>query len=147
MIHIFSAHVILGVVDPKYSSEEFAELVQKISYAHSIPIGSGMSAIVPRPEPMNEEEEVMQSINPGTHEINLIFDFDPNDKNFLEILIEDSMWNRYSVTNQLCTTVCFAAMKALESVPTYFDIKLSAEYVDEELYKKMKEHVFNLGSE
>lgn len=144
MISIFSVHAVVGVVDPKFSSEDIADAVDIYAKEYGIPITHGMAVVVRRPEPEDEEEEAMQAISPGTHEANIIFDFDPNDKLFLGILIEDTMWNRYNVANQLCTTIIFAALKTLEVIPTYYNIKMSGDYVDDELYEKMKKHRFNL---
>lgn len=143
MISIFSVHAVFGVVDPQLSPESLADLLDALAYDYQLPIGPGVSVIVPRAEPENEEEETLQAISPGTHEVNFIFDFDPNDERFLQMLYEDTMWNRYNVANQLCTTVCFAAFKMLDCIPTYFNIKISADYVPEDLYEKMRKQRFN----
>lgn len=142
MISIFSIHAVFGVVDPQFSSEEIADLVDAYAKEYALPIGPGIAVVVARPTPEDEEEEVLQAINPGTHEVNFIFDFDPNDPLFLAILAEDTMWNRYNVTTQLATTICLAAFKCIECVPTYFNIKISGDYVNEDLYEKMKKHRF-----
>jgi hypothetical protein len=144
MISIFSVHVTLGLVDPQFTSEEMADIVDIYSKEYGVPIGPGVAVVVPRPIPEDEEQEVMQAISPGTHEVNLVFDFDPNDDMFLNILAEDTMWNRYNVANQLCTTITFASLKTLDATPTYFSIKLSGDYIENELYEKMKKHRFNL---
>jgi hypothetical protein len=91
---------------------------------------------------MNEEEEAVQSISPGTHELNVVFDFDPNDLDFRTLLAEDTMWNRYNIANQLSSTICFGALKLVKATPTYFEIKISGDYVEDGLYEKMKKHRF-----
>lgn len=144
MISIFSVHVTFGLVDPQFKSEMIAEIVDTYAFEYGVPIGPGLAVVIPRPEPENEEEETIQAISPGTHEVNIVFDFDPNNELFLNVLAEDTMWNRYNVANQLCATIAFAALKTLDAIPTYFDIKISADYVDDELYEKMKKHRFNL---
>ena len=144
MISIFSVHVTLGLVDPQLTSEEIADTLDLYSKKYGVRIGRGVAVVVPRPIPEDEEQEAIQAITPGTHEVNLIFDFDPNSDIFLSMLAEDSMWNRYNVVNQLCTTITFASLKTLDSVPTYFSIKLSSDYIENELYEKIKKHRFNL---
>lgn len=143
MISIFSVHVTVGVVDPQFTSEQIAGLVDILLDQYGVPVGPGLAAIIERPEPANEEEEAIQAISPGTHEINIIFDFDPNSKDFTNMLYEDTMWSRYNSANVICSTICFAALKSLNCVPTYFDIKLSGDYVTEDIYEKMQKHRFN----
>lgn len=142
MISIFSVHVVIGVVDPQFTSDQIAGLVDILLDQYGVPVGPGMAAIVERPRPESEEEEVMQAISPGTHEVNIIFDFDPNSKNFTSMLLEDTMWSRYNSTNVICSTICFAALKSLNCVPTYFNIKLNGDYITEEAYEKMQKHRF-----
>lgn len=141
MVLIFSVHITVGVVDPQFTTDEIADLIDTFAADYGLPIGPGLAAVVLRPEPVNEDEEIMQAISPGTHEVNFVFDFDPNDPLFLSLLADDTMWNRYNVTNQLATTVCFAAFKTIEVVPTYYNIKVVGDYVEQELYEKMlKQH-------
>lgn len=143
MLPLFSVHIIVGVVDPQFTSEEIADLIDVCAAEYGLPIGPGLAALSLRPAPENEDEEVMQAISPGTHEANIIFDFDPNDPLFLSLLANDTMWNRYNVTNQLAATVCFAAFKSIDCLPTYFNIKISLDYIEEETYEKMLKHRFN----
>lgn len=144
MFAIFSIHSTFGVVDPQFTSGQIADIVDFLAVQHDLPIGPGMAVIVPRPAPENEEEEVMQAISPGTHEVNIIFDFDPNDEYLLEILAEDNMLNKYNVANQLCSTILFGSFHALNTIPTYFHMKIGTDYVTDELYEKMRKHRFNL---
>jgi hypothetical protein len=143
MVSIFSVHATFGVVDPQFSSERIAELLDALAFEYELPIGPGIAAIVPRPIPETEEEEVVQAISPGTHEVNFVFDFDPNRTDFTDVLAEDTMCNRYNLANQLCSTISFAALKAVNCIPTYFEMRMSADYVTEDLYEKMKKQRFN----
>jgi hypothetical protein len=143
VVSIFSIHATFGVVDPRFTSEGAADLLDALAYEYGLPIGPGIAVVVPRADPENEEEEVLQAISPGTHEVNFIFDFDPNNEEFLNMLYEDTMWNRYNVTNQLCSTICFATFRAIDCTPTYFNMRISADYVAEDLYEKMKKQRFN----
>lgn len=142
MISIFSVHVTVGVVDPQFEAEAFAEFLESYALEYDIPIGSGIAAMVVRPAPESEEEEVMQAISPGTHELNLVFDFDPNDLSLIGTYVEDTIWSRYNVANQLCSTVCVAALKEVDCSPTYFSIKISGDYVEDETYEKIKKQRF-----
>lgn len=144
MISIFSVHMTVGLVDPQFTSDEFAKLLDMYAMYYSAPIGPGMTALTLRPEPENEEEEVMQAISPGTHEINIIFDFDPNEDNFLKMLVDDTIYNRYNIANQLSSMICISALKKIECAPTYFTIKISGDYIDDELYKKIRKQRFKL---
>lgn len=144
MFAIFSVHSTFGIVEPQFSSEQIADIVDLLATQYGLPIGPGMAVVIPRPAPENEEEEVMQAISPGTHEVNIIFDFDPNDEYLLDMLAEDNMLNKYNVANQLCSTILFGAFHALNTVPTYFHIKIGTDYVTDELYEKMRKHRFNL---
>jgi hypothetical protein len=137
VVLLFSVHVVLGMVDPQFTSTDVADLIDLYSEEYNLPIGPGMAALAPRPEPENEEEEIVQAMSPGTHEVNIVFDFDPNDPLFLSLIAEDTMWNRYNVANQLVSAMSLAAFKSIECIPTYFNTKISSDYVEEELYKKM----------
>lgn len=143
MVLLFSVHATFGVVEPQFTSNQIADVVDVFASQYGVPLGPGFSAITVRPEPENEEEEVQQAVNPGTHEVNFIFDFDPNTEDFLAILAEDTMLNRYNVANQLCSTILFAAFHSLDSIPTYFNMKIVADYVDSDLYEKAKKQRFN----
>lgn len=143
MKSIFSVHITLGVVDPQFTTELVAELVEAYAFEHGIPIGCGVAVVVPRPEPNDEEEEAFQAITPGTHEVNFIFDFDPNSPDFRQLLLDDTMSQRYNVANQLCSTIVLTALEDIECIPTYFTVKICGDYVDDEVYEKMKKHRFN----
>lgn len=142
MISIFSVHVTVGVVDPQFTTDDLADALDIIITEYGIPAGPGMAVITKRPEPVDEEEEAMQAISPGTHEANIIFDFDPNVEDFLALVMEDTMLNRYNAAMQVCTTACIAALAEVVCVPTYLNIKLSGDYVDDTLYEKIKKHRF-----
>jgi hypothetical protein len=143
MKSIFSVHFTLGVVDPQFSTDLIAELVEALALEHGVPIGCGVAVVVPRPFPNDEEEEAFQAISPGTHEVNFIFDFDPNGEGFRKLLSEDTMSKRYNAANQLCSTIVLAALEDIECTPTYFSVKICGDYVDDEVYEKMKKHRFN----
>lgn len=147
MISIFSVHAVVGVVDPQFKTEDIADAVDMIIYEYGIPAGPGIAALTPRPEPSNEEEETLQAIHPGTHEVNIIFDFDPNAEEFLLLLEKDSMIARYNFAIQICSSICFTALQEINCVPTYFDIKLSGDYVEDSLYEKIKKHRFKRQGE
>lgn len=142
MISIFSVHATIGVVDPQFKTEDIADALDIIIHEYGVPAGPGIAAVTRRPEPVNEEEETMQAISPGTHEVNLVFDFDPNGEEFLVLLTEDTMLNRYNVALQLCSSICLSSLQEVNCIPTYFNIRLSGDYVDDTLYEKMKKHRF-----
>jgi len=144
MIPVFSIHMTVGLVDPQFDSNEFSEILDTYALNYLAPIGPGMAALTRRPEPETEEEEIMQAISPGTHEINIVFDFDPNEENFLNMLVQDTPYNRYNIANQLSTMVCMLSLKSIDCAPTYFNIKISGDYIEDELYEKMKKQRFKL---
>lgn len=142
MIPIFSVHATVGVVDPQFEADRFAEFMEVYAFEYDIPINSGIAAMVLRPEPENEEEEIVQALSPGTHELNIIFDFDPNHLEMLGIFLEDTIWNRYNTAHQLCTAVCMASLKEVKCHPTYFNIKISVDYIEDDLYEKIRQQRF-----
>ena len=143
MKSIYSVHVTLGVVDPQFTTDLVAELVDALAHELEVPIGTGIAVIVPRPEPTTEEEEAYWAISPGTHEVNFVFDFDPNDELFNDMLIDETMCSRYNGAIQLCSTIVFTVMREIECTPTYFNMKISGDYVEDEIYEKMRKHRFN----
>lgn len=144
MKSIFSVHMVFGIVDPQFETEEVGDIIDAIAKHYDIPITSGVAVLIPRPEPEDEEEETLQAVTPGTHEVNFVLDFDPNDESFFEHLDGDhSMCNKYNVANQICSTIAFKTFKEIGCIPTYFTIKISGDYVGEDVYEKIRKHRFN----
>jgi hypothetical protein len=142
MVSIFSVHVTFGVVDPQFTPERIANVFDELTSSLKRLMGPGLAVIIPRPFPEDEEQQVIQAVSPGTHEINFIFDFDPNNSNFIDMLTEDTMCERYNFANEICSDMAFAALEVVNCVPTYFEIKISADYISETLYEKMKKQRF-----
>lgn len=138
MKSIFSIHLVFGLVDPQIKTGDFISLVDLFAKENGIPITSGAAIIAPRAEPMDEEEETFQALSPGTHEINFVMDFDPNNESFLSFLSEDTMCDRYNIANQLCSTITLNALKDLDCTPTYVNVKICGDYVTDEVYEKIK---------
>lgn len=140
MIPIFSIHAIFGVVEPQFTSTQIATLVDLTVAQLGLPIGPGLAAVTERPPPEDEDEEIVQAMNPGTHEINFVFDFDPNEKEYID---SEGLVSQYNIANQICSTLLFQCLSAINCTPTYFNIKITADYVDDELYEKMVKQRFN----
>jgi hypothetical protein len=130
--------MIFGIVDPQIKTNDFVSLVDMFAKENDVPITSGVAVITIRPEPVDEEEIAFQAISPGTHEINFVLDFDPNDEFFVSFLEEDTMCSRYNIANQLCSAITLNALKDLDCTPTYMTIKLCGDYISDETYEKIK---------